>query len=205
MLFFPVTICIFLFSETQSLTYNFGGGITDLTSLGVPQPTEATELILSGNLLTILPSGYFDTWGWLKILDVRSNCISFIEDDTFIGLGNNLTHLYLQNNCLESINSSNFDHLAFLQELWLSNNKIRTIEQGSFHYLYAIEKISLADNQITVLDDEFIFGGQLGLHWNVVKVKTRLPKFLLSASSSKSRAWQINKINNGSIRINRKM
>lgn len=83
----------------------------------------------------------------IRILDLRSNRISTIHNDTF-NLFSALENLKLGDNFLVEIQNHYFNGLDELSILDLSSNLIHSVEESSFVKLSALLWINLADNCI---------------------------------------------------------
>lgn len=86
----------------------------------------------------------------LKYLDLDSQNITTINNNTFAGLPN-LTSLGLGNNKITAIPANTFSNLPKLEALNLEFNRISSLNAGSFSGLSKLERLSLVANQLTTL------------------------------------------------------
>lgn len=88
----------------------------------------------------------------LQILDLQSNNISEIRDTLF---GKNvLSHLYLDGNSLQELNSTIFQNLGGLRVLWLHKNRLVKLADDTFRPLVQLEQIDLSFNQLKFVSAE---------------------------------------------------
>lgn len=90
------------------------------------------------------------TYENLLILSLKGVYIKTINDDAF-GLLSSLTHLYLDDNLIDTLTSKTFSGLRQLQTLSLNNNKLKTVPGGSFESLISIVNLHLSDNEIDTI------------------------------------------------------
>ncbi|XP_076662185.1 toll-like receptor Tollo [Halictus rubicundus] len=115
--------------------------------------TDLQDLSLSGNNLTEVPHAVRVLHS-LKTLDLGSNHLSRIENDSFAGLGE-VYGLRLVDNKLENVTREAFAVLPSLQVLNLANNYIRHVEQSAFASNPALRAIRLDGNQLTDIRGAF--------------------------------------------------
>nr|XP_033320926.1 toll-like receptor Tollo [Megalopta genalis] len=108
--------------------------------------TDLQDLSLTGNNLTEVPHAVRALHS-LKTLDLGSNHVSRIENDSFAGL-RELYGLRLVDNRLENVTREAFAALPSLQVLNLANNYIRHVEQSAFASNPALRAIRLDGNQL---------------------------------------------------------
>ncbi|XP_031825889.2 toll-like receptor Tollo [Nomia melanderi] len=115
--------------------------------------TDLQDLSLRGNNLTEVPYAVRALRS-LKTLDLGSNHVSRIENDSFAGLSE-LYGLRLVDNKLENVTREAFAALPSLQVLNLANNYIRHVEQSAFAGNPALRAIRLDGNQLTEIRGAF--------------------------------------------------
>ncbi|KAL0129805.1 hypothetical protein PUN28_001809 [Cardiocondyla obscurior] len=103
---------------------------------------------MKSNFLTEMPNlrGCHE----LRVLDLASNMISSLPDDTFKGL-NMLHDLLLSNNNLQSISSDALTGLHRLQVLDLENNYIEYIHPDAFRETKRLQDLNLGNNVFPTL------------------------------------------------------
>ena len=94
------------------------------------------------------------------MLDISSNFLENLRDDSFTGL-ENLTDLVLANNALKNLTPFVFQSLKNLRRLYLSNNRISHVETGLISEMEKLETLHLSGNQITELDAWFLSSSSL--------------------------------------------
>ena len=137
-------------------------------------------------------SKVFENLKTLNILEMSSNNLTFIDDETFKGL-TSLTHMDLTNNNLKNITINSFSHSSRLRSLFLENNfiaeinpeffkknlflsflsfknnSIRYIRNGDFLYLSSLSSLDLSNNNISDIQDgslKLLFLTDLDLSYN---------------------------------------
>ncbi|XP_066038924.1 leucine-rich repeat-containing protein 17 [Chamaea fasciata] len=96
-------------------------------------PPDIAKLDLSSNKIRQLRAKEFEDVSELKILNLNSNGITYIDPAAFSGL-NNLEELDLSNNSLQNFEYGVLEDLYFLKILWLRENPWRC--DYSIHYLF---------------------------------------------------------------------
>ncbi len=121
-----------------------------LTSLPANLLSPATTTILFGkNRLTSIPTAELATAPNLEVLDLTSNMISSITNDSF-STSRNLTTLYLDLNfALQEIEVGAFQHLQKLTKLSLKMTDLSTISPHLFDPLRSLEVLSFGFANIT--------------------------------------------------------
>uniref|UniRef100_A0A8C1SNQ0 LRRCT domain-containing protein n=1 Tax=Cyprinus carpio TaxID=7962 RepID=A0A8C1SNQ0_CYPCA len=119
--------------------------LTSLSNFLFEEMLKITELSLSHNNLTHLPTGVFSPLKMLKKLDLSSNQFSIISADFFEGL-EKLTDLNLQDNNIESLKQEDFKKLKSLSMLKLGNNKLQSLPGEVFDALPKLRKLYLNKN-----------------------------------------------------------
>ncbi|XP_063963527.1 slit homolog 1 protein-like isoform X4 [Lytechinus pictus] len=111
-------------------------------------PTYTTELKLNGNEISrISADGKFLHLPNLKILDLRDNRISVIEDEAFQG-ASSLVELMLRSNRLSCITNETFTGLKSVRLLSLYDNAISTIMPGSLDSMKALATLNMLGNPL---------------------------------------------------------
>ncbi|XP_072177932.1 slit homolog 2 protein-like [Diadema setosum] len=135
---------------------NCQGSIVDCSGRGLPTvpdniPMYTTELKFNGNEISRISSdGKFSNLPNLKILDLRDNRISVIEDEAFQG-ASSLVELKLTNNKLSKVTGRSFVGLKYLRTLMLRSNKLTCITNETFTGLRSVRLLSLYDNSISTI------------------------------------------------------
>ncbi|XP_057653839.1 leucine-rich repeat-containing protein let-4-like [Diorhabda carinulata] len=106
-------------------------------------------LILKKNLIRSINSGDLDSYPLLNTLDLSSNNIKFIEEDS-LGRLEFLSVLYLTNNQLEEIPRSLPEKLKVLH---LDINKIGVIRKKDLQGLSELRVLFLNDNNVSVINE----------------------------------------------------
>ena len=141
--------------------------------------TGLTELELSSNYMTSIPSGVFSRLTSLKKLDLSNNSLqqlssnlfedldelevldlyqathstlTALDEDLFDGL-DNLEELSLSGNHLEALPSDIFDGLVNLEDLSFHSNEITQLPEDLFDDLDNLEQLYFGYNQIALLPD----------------------------------------------------
>ncbi|XP_032049361.1 leucine-rich repeat-containing protein 17 [Aythya fuligula] len=96
-------------------------------------PPDIVKLDLSNNKIRQLRSKEFEDVSELKVLNLNSNGIAYIDPASFSGL-NNLEELDLSNNSLQNFEYGVLEDLYFLKVLWLRENPWRC--DYNIHYLF---------------------------------------------------------------------
>ena len=86
----------------------------------------------------------------LKILVLQGNCISHIEDGTFMEM-EELNRLILSKNNLSRLFKGTLQGLTKLTKLWLSGNQISEIDDGAFTDLRSLKYMRIRSNCIARL------------------------------------------------------
>ena len=134
----------------------------------------------------------FENLQFLKNLEMSSNNLTFIDDETFRGLSsltnidlsnnnlqnitinsfsysNRLRSLFLENNFIAEINPELFKKKHFLTLLSFRNNSIGYIRNGDFLYLSSLSNLDLSRNDISEIQDgslKLFFLQDLDLSYN---------------------------------------
>lgn len=118
-------------------------------------------LVLTGNILTILPDGIFQGLSSLKRFEVANNELEAISEGVFQGTSE-LKHLVLDQNDFSTLPEGLFKGLASLDDLSLGNCNFRTLPSNIFDDLASLTELSLADNDLASLPED-IFDGLTSL------------------------------------------
>ncbi|XP_078658326.1 uncharacterized protein LOC144903784 [Branchiostoma floridae x Branchiostoma belcheri] len=121
-----------------------------LTSVPQDLPTNTTELLLQSNQITTLSQSNFSRYGSLEILELGSNRISTINDQTFYPLSN-LSSLNLAFNRIPILTPGTFTGLGNLEILNLRRNDITDIPAGTFNPTPQLITLELRNNRLGFL------------------------------------------------------
>ncbi|XP_029665231.1 leucine-rich repeats and immunoglobulin-like domains protein 2 [Formica exsecta] len=106
-------------------------------------------LNLNRNKIAAIHNKAFEGLDTLEILTLYENKISSIEPDAFKGLDNRrLKRLNLGGNELTRIPTESLNSLELLKKLELQENRITSIEEGDFEGLKALDSLGLAHNHL---------------------------------------------------------
>jgi len=111
-------------------------------------PNTTLQLDISKYDLKLIPKTFFSNVKYIEKVDLSSNKIVHIDDETFRYLAY-LKTLDLSNNRIEIITTDTFSGLGKLEKLRMSGNQITTIEYGAFTHLANIQKIDLTENPLS--------------------------------------------------------
>ncbi len=127
-------------------------------------------LELMSNKLTIIRNNTFSGVGYGKgKLDLQSNDISYLEIDAFKRLG--FIEINLNNNNLKAIRKGIFSQAINLQALYLESNQIEEIETDSFLESKKLSKLLLQSNRFKLIDSNVFTRSlmELGVKLNNLK------------------------------------
>lgn len=139
-------------------------------------------LILSGNKLTTIRSGDFDSYPLLRLLDLSNNSLRVVEEDALGRLevlekldlsGNRLTelpqslpgslvNLVIRYNSISRLTPKDLQGLSKLEGLFIDSNTISEIEEGSMSQLTLLTELDVSDNPLKQLPAN-TFGGPRSL------------------------------------------
>lgn len=121
----------------------------------VPTNTNTTlhYIDLSNNSLTEIRMSDFSGYASISILNLSSNGVSFIDEESFKELIN-VTHIYLSQNNISYLPPSTFDQNANLKKLFLKSNPLTLPENQSILQSDSITYLDIAFCNITVLPAE---------------------------------------------------
>ncbi|XP_031331890.1 insulin-like growth factor-binding protein complex acid labile subunit, partial [Photinus pyralis] len=120
-----------------------------------------TDLDLSQNRLTHLPSYAFRCAKALTKLNLRDNLIETVDTRTFDTVFN-LQHLDLSNNKLRQVPSNSYDNLCSVLTLNLAHNLIVSLNPLSLIAFRGLNKLDLSYNQIEIIEpDAFLANHKL--------------------------------------------
>ncbi|EGI60471.1 PREDICTED: slit homolog 1 protein [Acromyrmex echinatior] len=106
-------------------------------------------LNLNRNKITAIHGKAFEGLDTLEILTLYENKISIIEADAFKGLDNRrLKRLNLGGNELTRIPTQALSSLELLKKLEMQENRISSIKEGDFEGLKALDSLGLAHNHL---------------------------------------------------------
>ncbi|KAM9484777.1 uncharacterized protein ACWYII_005367 [Salvelinus alpinus] len=127
---------------------NCSGGNLTTPLRNVPHNTEYLDL--SRNLLTVLQAGSFGTLWSLRVLLLKDNNLSHVDDGAFSSL-QGLRRLDLSRNHLSALGPGFSLGLESLTELLLDHNHLTVLESGAFHSLDSLQKLDLSSNLISTV------------------------------------------------------
>ncbi|XP_022095240.1 G-protein coupled receptor GRL101-like [Acanthaster planci] len=135
---------------------NNGWNSTTLTDLALTTHT----LQLSGVNIGRLEQGLFKTSSYLKVLSLRNNLISEIQEDTFDGL-DNLLWLDLSNTSLNELPGFSLSHLSSLRGITIFDVPLKRIKTEAFYGLSLVETLIIVRNikglpPLEIEEDAFI-------------------------------------------------
>ncbi|XP_066584015.1 slit homolog 2 protein-like [Prorops nasuta] len=141
--------------KDNSVQYYSCSGITSLYKLDTIPYRVHTIRIMRSRIVTI-PSQSFTRFGhYLRILEFHDCSIKKIDNHAFWGL-NNLEHLVLRSNALESITAECLDGLPRLRHLDLSRNHIYRISNGVFDMLPHLATLDISENNMNCIGVEYM-------------------------------------------------
>ena len=108
---------------------------------------------LSNNSITEIRMSDFNGYGSISVLNLSSNGVSDIDEDSFKELIN-VTHIYLSDNNISYLPPSTFNHNANLKKLYLKSNPLTLPQKKSILKSDSITYIDIAFCNITVLPPE---------------------------------------------------
>ncbi|XP_052119487.1 chondroadherin isoform X2 [Frankliniella occidentalis] len=118
---------------------------SSLSSVG----KKLTQLDLSQNILTMVPSKALGTLHHLLILNLNHNKISAIHNNAFIGL-DTLEILTLYENKIDVVDANAFEGLGKkLKRLNLGGNGLRQVPQKALATLEVLRKLEMQENELT--------------------------------------------------------
>ncbi|KAK6644341.1 hypothetical protein RUM43_000608 [Polyplax serrata] len=174
-------------SEKEEAAILLGTGkrlqVVDVSNTGLKQIPGTLErsvrvLDMMGNRLLSIRCGDLDGYFLLSYLNLRSNKISYVEDDALgrlellnvlqisennlfqipKSLPNNLEVLNLSYNNIQNITNLDFVNLSLLKELSVSYNQVSNIETNSLNNLLELRVLDLSHNPILVLPNIYNLG-----------------------------------------------
>ncbi|KAK3930616.1 Protein artichoke [Frankliniella fusca] len=118
---------------------------SSLSSVG----KKLTQLDLSQNILTMVPSKALSTLHHLLILNLNHNKISAIHNNAFLGL-DTLEILTLYENKIDVVDVNAFEGLGKkLKRLNLGGNGLRQVPQKALATLEVLRKLEMQENELT--------------------------------------------------------
>ncbi|XP_078603350.1 relaxin receptor 1-like [Branchiostoma floridae x Branchiostoma japonicum] len=132
------------------------GGI-GLTDIPANISVQVTRLFLYENELTVVKNKSFVLFTQLETLNLEMNLIRVVEVDAFVGLGHNLTKLYLDHNQLQTLEPGVFSDLSKLEWLFLNNNQLQVLNAQAFYGLHSLTWLELRWNRIHAVVGEGIW------------------------------------------------
>ena len=137
---------------------------------------ELCHLDMHQNAISTLPHGVFTSLTWLRILVLSGNAISTLPKGVFTELGE-LFYVDLGGNAISTVPQDVFASLGSLYYLDLSANAISVLPQGVFASLHILYTLNLSNNAISSLPHD-VFASLNRLTTPMGNAST-LPKCLL--------------------------
>jgi len=136
----------------------------------------STSLFVEFNLIQRLSKKFLLSLhgGFLKVLSLKSNALTYIEDFSF-ERAFRVESLILDSNCLSRLSENSMANLSHLKHLSMSSNRIKDLGciRQSMAHLISLESIDLSMNLIEFINDtDFNFSLQLNsinLNGNQIK------------------------------------
>jgi hypothetical protein len=118
----------------------------------IPTNTNTTlhYIDLSNNNITEFRMSDFNGYASISVLNLSSNGVSEIDEDSFKELIN-VTHIYLSDNNISYLPPSTFNHNANLRKLYLKSNPLTLPKNKSILQSDSIKYLDIAYCNITVL------------------------------------------------------
>lgn len=130
----------------------------DLYGISVEINKRLEKLDLRSNKLTgLFENSFRGSRSSVKYLDLRSNSLTTISAKTFQNFSS-LRELYLADNRLIELSPEIFQDLTDLRILDLSRNKITQLPGNIFHNLKNLETLDLSQNELSELPGFIFFG-----------------------------------------------
>ena len=144
----------FFNNQIDRIENDFFSGLSILYKLGLNQ----------NNLRGVEPFS-FKNLESLILLELMSNKLTKIENNTFIGLSCSEGKLLLESNDISILEFDAFKGLGF-KEINLNNNNLKIIRKGVFSQAFNLEVLYLESNQITEIEsNSFIENERLTTVW----------------------------------------
>ncbi len=126
-------------------------------------PSNSKKIYLYDYNLTVLKSGLFRNSPFLVDIHLNKNCISEIEEGTFIGLPKKIRRLYLMANKLKKLEGKMWKGLKEVLELSVGYNELTFISHESFGPdLDVTERLHLEGNRLKHVDPDSLRSMQHG-------------------------------------------
>ena len=137
--------------------YTYNASHIELTSIPTNIPSNATIVKLNNNLIINVTSGVFSHLSHCKNIDLSSNKILHVQSGAFNGL-QGLTHLDLSKNHIsQTIESTMWIGLWYLEHLDLHDNYIPSISPEAFSGLKLLKNLYLSLNYIRAINGNRVF------------------------------------------------
>lgn len=121
----------------------------------IPHISQITNLDLSNNNITTLPSDFLLNFKDLLTVDLSNNNLSMLDENLF-NSNQHLSSLYLDNNKLTSLPSNFLSSCKHLHRLNISNNQLTTLPENFLSHCPSLSIISLNDNKLNHLPENFL-------------------------------------------------
>ncbi|CAD7077742.1 unnamed protein product [Hermetia illucens] len=123
--------------------------LSNVPSMALKNLHHLLILNLNHNKISQIHNKAFEGLDTLEILTLYENKISTIEPEAFRGLDKKLKRLNLGGNELTSVPQKSLSILDTLKKLEIQENKIRSIKEGDFEGLKTLDSLILAHNYLT--------------------------------------------------------
>ena len=173
-------LLLFLGGEVL-VCHGYNASYSDLTSIPIDIPSNATIVKLNNNRIINVTSGVFSHLSRCSNLFLNSNRLIFIESGAFAGL-QGLTYLDLSNNYIsQTIELSIWNGLQYLEHLHLYDNYIDTISPRAFSSLVFLKTLHLSGNHLSEINGNMWVGLQFLETLYLVRLRLReIPRHGLS-------------------------
>ena len=140
--------------------YTYDASYSELKSIPTDIPSNVTSVKLNNNLIINVTSGVFSHLSQCKNIHLSYNKLLLIQSGAFTGL-QGLTHLELSKNLItQTINSSMWIGLQYVEYLGLHDNHIPSISPGAFSGLTFLKTLYLSRNRISEINGNMWVGLQ---------------------------------------------
>lgn len=123
-----------------------------MTKVPSDLPRMMGTLIFKSNAVKTIKTSSFQSYKYLKNLDLANNGIETIENRSF-QYQRYLVNLDLKDNRLTNLTADMFVGLVSLEQLDLEKNNISSLSRGVFRSMIALEYLDLHDNKIVNIED----------------------------------------------------
>ncbi|GJQ82100.1 hypothetical protein Trydic_g15887 [Trypoxylus dichotomus] len=125
--------------------------LTSVPSTAYKNLHQLLVLNMNYNKINSLHSRAFEGLDTLEILTLYENKITTVDQEAFVGLEKKLKRLNLGGNGLTSVPQKSLSILDMLRKLEMQENKISEIREGDFEGLKNLDSLGLAHNKLKVV------------------------------------------------------